>query len=166
MSDRLEQFIRDNQASFDHLKAPPGVWDRVAPGPKPVFPIWKVTTIAASALLLIAVGYIFGMRAQPSQLGANYSEFQEAEQYYQSRINQKMEQIKTLPVRQEVMTDLQVLDEVYAQLRKELDEDPNTKPEMLLSAMIRHQQQKLDILEKILERVDKYQTNENHNHEM
>lgn len=166
MSDRLEQFIRDHKEALDHLKAPEGVWDRVAPIRKAVFPIWKYTAIAASGLLLIAMGYILGMRTQQAPMDESYSELKEAEQYYQSRINQKMEQIKTLPVHDEVISDLQVLDEVYEQLRKEMAQDPNTKPERLLSAMVRHQQQKLDIMEKILERVDKYQNNENHKREM
>ena len=68
--------------------------------------------------------------------------------------------------KRQVLTDIQVLDEVYEQLRKQLLEDPNADTELLLSAMIRHQQQKLDIMEKILNRVDKYQSNESSNHEM
>ncbi len=37
---------------------------------------------------------------------------------------------------------------------------------MLLSTMIRHQQQKLEVMEEILTRVDKYPTTESKNHEM
>lgn len=164
--DPLEDFIRDNRASFDDLKAPAGLWARIDKKDKPVFNLWKLTTIAASALLLIAVGYIFGIKAQAKPQIAGWDEYQEAEQYYQSRIDTKMQQIKTLPVSEEVMNDIQVLDEVYEQLRKQLMEDPNANTELLLSAMIRHQQQKLAVMEKILNRVDKYQKGENSNHEM
>ncbi len=163
MNDRLEQFIKENRGSFDHLKAPAGLWDRVAPVRKVEFPVWKYTAIAASALLLVAVGYIFGMKSQSGPHIAGMEEYEEAERYYQSRIDQKMETIKTLPVSQEVLNDLQVLDEVYVQLRKQLEEDPNADAQLLLSAMIRHQQQKLDMMEKIVNRVDKYQNHDQKN---
>ena len=164
--DSLEDFIRDNRASLDDLKAPDRVWARINKKDRPVQSLWKWTAMAASALLLIAVGYIFGIRTQAQPEIAGWDEYKEAEQYYQDRIDRKMEKIKTLPVSQEVLTDIQVLDEVYEQLRKQLLEDPNADAELLLSAMIRHQQQKLDIMEKILNRVDKYQSNESSNHEM
>ena len=164
--DRLEEFIRSNRESFDDLKAPAGLWERVAPKQKPVFHLWKWSAIAASALLLVAVGYIMGMKKYNEPTIAGWEEYQEAEKYYQTRINRKMEEIKTLPVSEEVMKDIQVLDEVYAQLREQLLEDPNANTELLLSAMIRHQQQKLDVMEKILSRVDKYQKSENNNQEM
>lgn len=163
MNDGLEQFIKENRGTFDHLKAPVGVWDRVAPLRRVEVSVWKYTAIAASALLLVAVGYIFGMKSQSGPRIAGMEEYEEAERYYQSRIDQKMETIKTLPVSQEVLNDLQVLDEVYVQLRKQLEEDPNADAQLLLSAMIRHQQQKLDMMEKIVNRVDKYQNHDQEN---
>ncbi len=164
--DPLETFIRDNRASFDDLKAPEGIWARIDKKDKPVINLWKWSAVAASALLLVAVGYIFGIKAQGQPDIAGWDEYMEAEKYYQSRIDMKMQEIKTLPVGQEVINDIQVLDEVYAQLRKQLLEDPNADTQLLLSAMIRHQQQKLDVMEKILNRVDKYQKSESSNHEM
>lgn len=164
--DSLEDFIRDNRASFDDLKAPDRVWTRINKQDQPVQSLWKWTAMAASALLLIAVGYIFGIKSQAQPEIAGWDEYKEAEQYYQDRIDRKMEKIKSLPVGEEVLSDIQVLDEVYEQLRKQLLDDPNADTELLLSAMIRHQQQKLDIMEKILNRVDKYQNNESSNHEM
>ena len=112
------------------------------------------------------MGYIFGIKAQAQPDIAGWDEYMEAENYYQSRIDNKMKVIRTLPVSEEVMNDIQVLDEVYEQLRKQLMEDPNANTQLLLSAMIRHQQQKLDVMEKILNRVDKYQKSESNNHEM
>ena len=170
--DRLEEFIKENKASFDDLKAPSGIWDRIETrlepevAVRPVHHLWKWMAVAASGLLLIAVGYIFGMKTQSTPEIAGWDEYLEAEKYYEARIERKMDEIKKLPVSQEVINDIQVLDEVYAQLRKQLLEDPDADAELLLSAMIRHQQQKLEVMEKILDRVDKYQTNENENHEM
>lgn len=164
--DGLEEFIRDNKSSFDDLKAPPGIWGRIEKKDRPVYPLWKWVAVAASALLLISVGYIFGMKTSSASDIAGWDEYQETEKYYETRISQKMEKIKILPVGNEVMSDIQLLDEVYAQLRKQLLEDPHADTQLLLSAMIKHQQQKLEIIEKILNHVDKYKTNENENHEM
>jgi hypothetical protein len=164
--DRLEEFIRDNKSSFDDLKAPADVWDRIASKEKPVYNLWKWGAVAASALLLVAIGYFFGLKSYAQPEIAGWEEYQEAEKYYQARIHRKMEEIKILPVSEEVMKDIQILDEVYAQLRQQLMEDPNANVELLLSAMIRHHQQKLDVMENILTRVDKYQKSENNNHEM
>ena len=160
--DPLEDFIRDNKAAFDDLKAPRGLWNRIDQKDRPVHPWWKWSAIAASALLLIAVGYIFGMKTQSKHEIAGWDEYLETEKYYQARIDRKMEKIKTLPVKDEVMADIEVLDEVYGQLRKQLLEDPNADAELLISAMIKHQQQKLEVMEKIVDRVGKYKSNENH----
>ena len=161
--DRLEEFIRDNRSSFDDLETPAKVWDRIAPKEKPVHNLWKWGAVAASVLLLVCIGYIIGLKSQAQPEIAGWDEYQEAEKYYEARINHKIEEIKVLPVSDEVMKDIQVLDEVYAQLRQQLLEDPNANTELLLSAMIRHQQQKLEVMEKILNRVDKYQKSENNN---
>ena len=164
--DHLENFIRDNRTSFDDLKAPRGVWERIDQKDRPTLHLWKWTAVAASALLLVAVGYIFGMKTQSKPAIAGWDEYLETEKYYQGRIDRNMEKIKALPVGNEVMTDIQTLDDVYQELRKQLLEDPNADTQLLLSAMIRHQQQKLEIMEKIVDRVSKYKTNENDNHEM
>lgn len=168
MEDKIEKFIRDHRDAFDDLKAPSRVWARIDKrnGPQ-VHHLWKWSAVAASGLLLIAVGYIFGMKNQSQPAIAGWNEFEEAEQYYETRIHQKMEQIKTLPVGEEVLSDIKILDEVYEQLRRQLTEDPNANAEVLLAAMIRHQKQKLEVMDEILNRVDKYKSNEtNPNHEM
>jgi len=164
--DPLEDFIRDHRASFDDLKAPQGVWERIDKKDRPALHLWKWTAVAASALLLVAVGYIFGMKTQSKPEIAGWDEYLETEKYYQARIDRNMEKIKSLPVGNEVMTDIQMLDEVYQQLRNQLLEDPNADTQLLLSAMIKHQQQKLEVMEKIVDRVSKYKTNENDKHEM
>src|SRR5688572_26490017 len=94
--DSIEDFIRDNRASFDDLKAPDRVWARINKQDRPVHTMWKWSAVAASALLLIAVGYIFGMKTQVQPAIAGWEEYMEAEQYYQEKIAHKMERIKTL----------------------------------------------------------------------
>jgi len=112
-TESISNFIRDHRASFDDLKAPDRVWARINKQDRPVQSFWKWTAIAASALLLIAVGYVFGIRTQAQPEIAGWDEYKEAEQYYQDRIARKMEKIKTLPVGQEVVTYIKVLYELY-----------------------------------------------------
>ncbi len=162
----LENFIKENRNAFDDLKAPDRVWEKIDPGPKSVTVIWKWSAVAATALLLIAIGYILGIQKNSSPDVEGWSEYEETEQYYESRIQEKMDQIKTLNVGDEVMADIKILDDVYHEMKTQLLEDPNADAQMLLSTMIRHQQQKLEVMEEILHRVDKYQTPEQQNHEM
>jgi len=159
--DSLERFIHENRDAFDDLKAPKGMFDKIMPRDTRVSPVWKWMAVAASGLLLIMSGYLVGTRTSPETRVAGWDEFQEAEQFYQSKIDAKMELIKTLPVSNEVMSDIQVLDEVYGQLRKQLLEDPNADSKVLLHAMIKHQKQKLEVMDQILNRVEKYNNNEN-----
>lgn len=164
--DSLEKFIAGNRAAFDDKKAPPGVWSRIDKREAPVHHLWKWSAIAASALLLIAVGYIMGDRMNTNNQTPAWAEYQETENFYQVRIDQKMDEVKALPVSNEVLNDLKMLDEVYEELRKQLLADPNADASVLLMAMVKHQQQKLDVLEKIINRVNKYNKNENKNHEI
>jgi|SRR5687768_45305 len=164
--DSLESFIRDHRSEFDHLKAPEHIWQKISRDSVQVHRFWKWSAVAATALLLIAIGYITGMQSKSNSSIAGWDEYRETEQYYQSRINQKMEIIKTLGVGNEVMEDIRVLDDVYYDLKTQLMEDPNADAAVLLNAMIRHQQQKLKVMEEILGRVDKYKTNENESQEM
>ena len=157
--DKLEQFIRQHKSDFDDLKAPKGLFDKIVPVERKVHPLYKWVAVAATTLLLISVGYIFGSMQRNPESIAGWKDFQEAEQYYQGRINVKMEEIKSLNVSHDVMNDLEVLDEVYGQLKNELNKDPNADAKVLLSSMIRHQQQKLKMMDEILERVEKYKTN-------
>lgn len=164
--DPLEEFIRSNRASFDDLKAPPRVWKRIDKGSAPVHHLWKWSAIAASALLLLAVGYIIGNSGHQGYHTQEWAEYQEAEKYYQTRVNQKIKEVEKLPVSDQVLNDLQMLDKVYEELRRQLLEDPNADPQVLLAAMVKHQQEKLDVLEKIINRLNKYNHQKSENHEI
>ena len=152
----LESFIIENREAFDDLKAPSHLWEKIQVVHDPmVSSIWKWWAIAASVLTLISMGYILGMRSQSHPDIAGWDEYLETEAYYTTRINQKMDQIKTLDVSTEVMADIKLLDDVYRDLKTQLMEDPNADAQLLLSAMIKHQQQKLAVMEEILIRVNK-----------
>ncbi|HZV70131.1 MAG TPA: DUF4179 domain-containing protein [Saprospiraceae bacterium] len=162
----LEDFIRNHRNEFDDLKAPERVWEKLDNRSPRVHHLWKWSAVAACALLLISIGYIFGTKSNSNIDLAGWKEYQETEQYYEARIQSRMDKINMLAVSNEVTADLQVLDDIYQQLRTRLIDDPNADPQVLLNAMIRHQQQKLEIMEKILTHVDKYKKNEKDSREM
>lgn len=164
--DSLEKFITNNRSSFDDLKAPSRVWTQIEKKDRPVFHMWKWSAVAASALLLIAIGYILGDRANAPVQNEQWAEYQETENFYQARVSQKLDEIKSLPVSEEVLSDIQMLDDVYDDLRRQLMDDPNADARILLTAMVKHNKQKLEVLEKIISRVNKYQKNKNQNHEI
>jgi hypothetical protein len=166
---RIEEFIRTNRAAFDHLEAPTGLWRKIDRDLRPragVHPLWKWAAVAASAMLLVSVGYLFGSREDAMPAVAGWAEYQEAEKYYANEIAQKMDEIRLVGAEEQVLEDMKMLDAVYAELRQQLFDDPNADPQVILSAMIRHQQQKLDLMEKILNRIDKYQRHEGKAHPM
>jgi len=162
----LEDFIRNHRNEFDDLKAPDRVWEKLDNKTPRVHHLWKWSAVAASGLLLVSIGYIFGTKSNSNMDVAGWKEYQETEQYYEARIQTRMDKIKTLTVSNEVTADLQVLDDIYQQLKTSLMDDPNADPQVLLNAMIRHQQQKLEIMEKILTQVDKYKKNEKDSRKM
>ena len=118
MMDRLEEFIKQNRSSFDDLKAPADMWHKVRPYKlRLVHASWKWIAVAASVLFLITAAFMAGSY-QGRKDGMAWKEFETTEQYYTQRVSAKMEQIRLLGVGEEVMSDIQVLDEVYHQLRK------------------------------------------------
>ena len=163
----LETFILENREAFDDLKAPSHLWEKIhGVAPVMVAEIWKWWAIAASVLVLVSAGYILGIQSQSQHEIAGWDEYLETEAYYTTRINQKMEQIRTLDVSTEVMADIKLLDDVFHDLKTQLMEDPNADAQILLSAMIKHQQQKLAVMEEILIRVDKYKKQDGSINEM
>lgn len=157
-TDRLENFIREHRKEFDDRRAPELAWDRI-PSKKRISlkRVYTRAAVAATMLLLITVSFVIGMRTAGKENIEGWTQFQEAEQYYEMRIRQRMEQIKTVSHDTEVLSDVEVLDEVYLQLREQLLQNPQANPKHLLSVMIRHQQQKLKVMDNILERIEKYQ---------
>lgn len=162
----LEEFIIQNRSAFDDLKAPDHNWDAINDKQSVVSPMWKWLAIAASALVLIGSGYILGVRSHSQTSITGWDEYLETEAYYVTRIDQKMDEIRALDVSHEVMSDIRLLDDVYHELKAQLTEDPNADTQLLLNTMIKHQQQKLEVMDEILKRVDKYKKQDETIHEM
>jgi uncharacterized membrane protein len=165
----LESFIRQNREAFDSELPQGQAWEKIAGSlPKPkaikVHIGWQrsIMRIAASVALLVAGigGGIWYERHGAAASGMAMSdvsgEYKELEQFYQRGISVKQEKLATFTGNQpaEVGEDLEQLDEVMEQLRRELADVPPGNREQVVRAMINNYKAKMAILQRVLERLE------------
>lgn len=164
--DRLEQFVEQNREGLDSQVPSLKVWaeiDRNLEERRPsarIRPMWRALSVAASVVVLLGVGAVIGMYAykfahpvQLPTLAEIAPEYAELERYYTSQVNNRLQELSRFDQAQTVQPDLQQLDELYEELQKELDQAPKGSEEQIIEAMIRNYQIKLDILERVLEKI-------------
>ena len=88
-----------------------------------------------------------------SSIYERYPEFSEISKYYQQEVQQKKAKLASYQVDQSLEHDLQQLDELTKELKMEFEEAPAGTEEQIINAMISNYQTKLEILERVLERV-------------
>ena len=165
MKDNLEKFISEHREEFDDKSPPKNIWlaidqnlDQKSKKSARMIPIWRYARVAAAAVVLIAIGVFIGqnMNNQTSEQVAFeevFPEFFEAEQYYQTEVNTKVAQLANYQYDAVIDEDLKQLDEIYAELQRELAEAPKDQQEQIINAMITNYRTKLSILERVLERI-------------
>ncbi len=169
MEDRLEKFIKENRADFDDATPNLKVWaalDKELHGPKqkvktkPAFAIRRWASIAAAAVLLLGVGTLMGIQMTKSQysdlgeMAALMEDFSEMEDRYQSEITKKVSLLDNHKIEKSVKTDLTQLESFLSELKVELEEAPKESKEKIVSAMITNYQTRLEILERILNKIE------------
>jgi len=162
MSDRLEEFVKQNREQFDLHEPDPSIWLKINPANQAVAqerrPMRWLRVAAAVAMIFAGstAGIYFltgeGVDAdrQSSEL---YMEIMETEQYYSQIVSDRYEELEPLlvsnPVAKEMLsTDMEELDEVYMELKEDL-KDNASNPEVI-EAMILNYRVKLEILEDLL----------------
>jgi hypothetical protein len=165
----IESFIRQNREAFDSELPQGQAWEKIAGSlPKPkaikVHIGWQrsIMRIAASVALLVAGigGGIWYERHGAAASGMAMSdvsgEYKELEQFYQRGISVKQEKLATFTGNQpaEVGEDLEQLDVVMEQLRRELADVPPGNREQVVRAMINNYKAKMAILQRVLERLE------------
>jgi len=177
--DRLENFILERREEFDHLEPNPAVLERIqkeigqqdqSGGGFNFNFIWR-----AAALVLLAVSVFLLVERQSLKQDNMVAtvedinpEFYEAEGYFTQMIEEK--QAVLVAYRNEYPdlitdfeTDIDKLDQMYSQLKKELKSE-NT--EQVVDALIQNLQLRIDILNQqlvILENIRNAQNNEDVN---
>ena len=170
--DPLEHFILANRDALDTAVPDTALWQhieqtvhRATSRPKVVHMTWQrhLLRIAASLTLLLAgigMGTWYARASQNSMDMADVSsEYGELEQFYERDIATKQQKLATFTGNRpaEVNTDLQQLDYIMQELRRELAEVPPANREQVVRAMIENYKAKTTILEKVLRSLDSTQ---------
>jgi len=162
MSDRLEEFVRQNREQFDLREPDPSIWLKINPANAPVVKerrSMRWLRVAAAVAMIFAgstagIYFLTGGKAEMDQYSSElYMEIQETEQYYSQMVNQRYDELKPFlasdPAAEEMLSiDMEELDEVYSDLKEDL-KDNASNPEVI-EAMILNYRVKLEILEDLL----------------
>ncbi len=165
--DNLEQFIQAHREDFDQEIPGLNVWaniDQTLSQQKTHtikrIHLWKSLRIAAAVLVLMVMGGFIGSYITQIQLGnipENLTqispEYAEMEQYYQQQIQDKYTQLVNYEQADVVKPDLDQLDTIMEELRTELVEAPQGSEEQIIENLIQSYQTKIDILSRVLERI-------------
>ncbi len=166
--DELEKYIRENRERFDHAEPAEGHFERfavkrdLAEASDSPFRWRYILQVAAITLLLVLSAlWVYERVTGPSHdhdmitLSDISPEYREAEIYYTAMISRKYEEIKSFDFydntrEQEILlSELSEMDAVYRSLQKELSAEKGNQ--MIISAMIRHYQLKLEIMSRIID---------------
>ena len=133
---------------------------------------WKYLLQAAAVTILLVLSSLWVYENVISRtdegttltLADISSEYEEAEIYYTTLINKKYSEIRSFDFPENsreqelVLQELAEMDSIYKSLEEELDAEKGNY--MVINAMIRHYQLKLDIMSQILELLNEVQTTE------
>lgn len=176
--DSLEKFIRDNREDFDRMYPSAAVWDRIADEldkkeyrhqPR----IYTLMKWAAAVTVILAVGFTLGLytikpQTERQQMMVNmgpqqYERYQEIQNYYTHQVSQKWDEVESLKAQLpttdpgKLDDDLGQLDAVFTELKNELIKSHGADDEKIIDAMIMNYQTKIDILERVAEKLKQQQ---------
>jgi len=177
MSDRLEDFVKQQREQFDLHEPDPSIWLKINPANVPVVkerrPMRWLRVAAAVAMIFggstAGLYFLTGEKAESEQLSnALYLEIQETEQYYSQMVTQRYDELKPFltenPGAQQMLADdMEELDEVYLELKEDL-KDNVSNPEVI-EAMVLNYRVKLEILEDLLNQLNEKENQDYENDE-
>ena len=160
MEDKLHPFFSEN--NFDFQEPHTGHLERFERKPKNAGSnhktSWKWLSVAASVVLVL--GFWLGSNHQKQQidLAAISPEMEEVQTYFVSTINQELKtleenrNLETETIIENALEELEELEDYYKVFVQELTE--NGQQRKIISAMIKNYQAKVDILNRVLEKVE------------
>lgn len=172
--DPLERYIQENRDLLDAFEPTPALWNGIegqlptassATDPGLHLTVrWSGTLLraaAAIALLVTGIGLGLWLGSSAPQSGialADVSpEYAELQEYYERDIAGKKNKLTLFTGNRgsEVLDDLQQLDQVMEDLRRELGDVPPANREQVVRAMIENYKTKAAILQRVLEQLEK-----------
>jgi len=164
--DRIEDFIKNNRDSFDHMEPSPVVWEQISQKTKKPKVIRLNPHIARAAAVLL-IGIVFSVILYQSNMFSTENlankttdpelkELLEAEAFYAQQVNGKLKEIRkcyfTFPeLKEEIETDLTELENMYKELRVDLKENISNKT--VIEAMIDNNRNRLKLVDDVLEQI-------------
>jgi hypothetical protein len=167
MEDRLEKFISGNRENFDFREPDPSVWRKIEVSLRFQHRFdWRLLLKRAAFVLLIFMASygvnefihqlngkdLHALKSTRSKRGTNVPGLSEAEAYYTSIVNQKLDELKPIiancpSLEEEMQFDLSKLDSVYLDLKSDLKD--NMANQEVIEAIIENYRLKISILEDI-----------------
>lgn len=172
VTDKLEQFIKDNKNEFDSDFNPEKSWGKIESEISDKSHNYKnVWMVAASMILILSVAWLVYDRAQLTDkinelenLSVNDKPYSEVESFYQQNIEEKTLLVNQISKEKNINinSDLKSLNKKYEELKAKVKEQGGHP--QLVNAMIQNLQTQIEILEQqlsILQDLQEYSKNEN-----
>ena len=164
--ENVEQFVRENRYDFDSEIPNLKVWaniEKALPtqkeGTKTLTFNWLRRAAAAIALLImgVGIGLFINNKNNDNATAGTVPEFKEAEEFYNQKMASQMTKLVGYNPDPSVLNDLKKVDEVRNELKKELEQTPDTNQEEIIRRLIQNYQTKLGILERVLNNIEEHQ---------
>lgn len=170
MSERLENFIRNNRKELDQFEAPENLWQQIelqlntkdkeqAKKKLRIKRFQILIRVAAVVIIVLFAGLIlFRHERQEASNLANINPHLARQQvYYASLIEEKQNELKQIgkndpKLYHEFSSEIKKMDENYQKLKNDLPSSPNR--EKTVKAMIRNLQIQIEVLNQQLEIID------------
>lgn len=164
-TDRLEEFIKENREAFDQYEPSDKVWEQISKSKTKtvIFTNWFLRVAAVLAVVAIFTVTItktdifnFGEIAQQSD-DPELRELIEAEAFYASQVNEKMDEIRKCyvaypDIKEDVEMDLNELQQMYNELKTDLKE--NVSKKTVIEAMIENNRYRLKMVDEVLDQIN------------
>jgi len=162
--DSLEKFVLENREAFDDAIPSLKVWGEIDRSVNRRearrITLRRSLRIAAGVLFLLFAGalaghYLSGLEEEnPVAVLENVApEYFEMAQYYEGEISSKEKQLAAYQQGETVLEDFAQLDEAMEELKEELLHAPKGQEEQIVENLIKNYQTKIQILERVLERI-------------
>jgi DNA repair exonuclease SbcCD ATPase subunit len=172
MKNKLQQFFSEND--FDTQKPPSGHIERFehklnSPSNQNKTS-WRWLSAAASVVLVLGFWLGSNHQKQPLDLADVSPKMEEVQDYFVSTIHQELKtleknrNLETETVIEEALEQLEELEDDYKNFVKELNNNGNSRK--IINAMIKNYQQRLDILENVLQQIEQIKNPNNINNEI
>ena len=171
----LEEYMKNHRAEFDTDQPREGHFERfgqrIRQPPVRRINFRHALQIAASVAIILASGWVIikqsksGDKVAQSEIPA---EMLETEEYYATQVSSRYDQIQDFIFensgeKAKLLDELKNLDEFQQQLVRDLELNPDN--DQVISAMIRHYQMKLDVMDQIINQLNQFKSQTTHNHE-